>query len=176
MSESLTELEQQARARHTTARDWRKCCSNRCGGRRGRTWKLPGIERSKSVSPRMIAATFRPFRQKASSLRPGAIPSEASAFRRARARGVSCRDRVLRASPAWPSQGARFAAAGEEATARALAFPLSGSQATPSTRRVIVKKFPFSPIYRPEAEGIVVFAVAHHSRLPGYWRDRVLGR
>ena len=59
-----------------------------------------------------------------------------------------------------PGQGARFAAAVEEATARALAFPLSGSQATPGTRRVIIKKFPFSLIYRPEAAGILVFATA----------------
>jgi len=75
-----------------------------------------------------------------------------------------------------PGQGARFAAAVEEATARALAFPLSGSPATPSIRRVIVKNFPFSIVYRPEADGIVVFAVAHQSRLPGYWRNRVPAR
>jgi ParE toxin of type II toxin-antitoxin system, parDE len=54
----------------------------------------------------------------------------------------------------------------EEATARALAFPLSGSTATPTIRRVIIKNFPFSIVYRPEADGVVVFAVAHHARLP----------
>jgi len=79
-------------------------------------------------------------------------------------------------SQARPGQGARFATAVEEATARALAFPLSGSPAEPSVRRVIVKNFPFSVVYRPETDGIVVFAVAHHSRLPGYWRDRVSAR
>jgi toxin ParE1/3/4 len=73
-------------------------------------------------------------------------------------------------------QGARFATAVEEATARALAFPLSGSPATPAIRRVIIKNFPFSIVYRPEADGIVVFAVAHHSRLPGYRRNRVSSR
>jgi toxin ParE1/3/4 len=72
-----------------------------------------------------------------------------------------------------PSQGARFAAAVEEATARALTFPLSGSPSEPNVRRVVVKNFPFSVVYRPEADGIVVFAVAHHSRRPGYWRSRV---
>ena len=71
---------------------------------------------------------------------------------------------------------ARFATAVEEATARALAFPLSGSTATPSVRRVIIKNFPFSIVYRPAADGIVVFAVAHHARLPGYWRNRVSAR
>ena len=53
-----------------------------------------------------------------------------------------------------PGQGVRFAAAVEEATARALAFPLSGSPATPTIRRVIVKNFPFSIVYRPEADGV----------------------
>ena len=53
-----------------------------------------------------------------------------------------------------PGQGVRFAAAVEEATARALAFPLSGSTATPTIRRVIIKNFPFSIVYRPEADGV----------------------
>ena len=75
-----------------------------------------------------------------------------------------------------PGQGARFAAAVEEATARALAFPLSGSPSEQSVRRVIVKHFPFSIVYRPETDGIVVFAVTHHSRLPEYWRHRVPAR
>ena len=79
-------------------------------------------------------------------------------------------------SQARPGQGARFATAVEEATARALAFPLSGSPSEPSVRRVIVKNFPFSIVYRPETDGIVIFAVTHHSRLPGYWRNRVPAR
>jgi toxin ParE1/3/4 len=57
-----------------------------------------------------------------------------------------------------------------------LAFPLSGSTATQTVRRVIIKNFPFSIVYRPAADGIVVFAVAHHARLPGYWRNRVPAR
>lgn len=69
--------------------------------------------------------------------------------------------------------GARFAAAVEDACARALAFPLSGSPHRSSTRRVLVKDFPFSLIYRSESEGIVVFAVAHHARRPYYWQSRL---
>ncbi len=49
--------------------------------------------------------------------------------------------------------GARFTAAAEEATARALAFPLSGSPSPSNTRRVIVKGFRFSIFYRPESAG-----------------------
>jgi plasmid stabilization system protein ParE len=69
--------------------------------------------------------------------------------------------------------GTRFAAAVEEATTRALAFPLTGSPTSKSTRRVFVKDFPFAVVYRSDAEGIVVFAVAHHSRRPEYWQSRV---
>jgi plasmid stabilization system protein ParE len=72
--------------------------------------------------------------------------------------------------------GARFTAAVEEAAARALAFPQAGSPYRTSVRRVLVKDFPFSLIYRPESEGIVILAVAHHARRPYYWRSRVRAR
>lgn len=71
-----------------------------------------------------------------------------------------------------PGLGSRFAGAVEEAAARAVAFPLAGSLAIANTRRVIVKGFPFSLFYRPVGDGIVIFAVTHHARRPGYWVDR----
>ena len=69
--------------------------------------------------------------------------------------------------------GNRFAAAVEEATARALAFPLSGSPASKNSRRILLKDFPFAVVYRPTTDGIVIFALAHHSRRPDYWQTRV---
>jgi hypothetical protein len=72
--------------------------------------------------------------------------------------------------------GGRFTAAVEEAAARALAFPLAGSPYRSNTRRVLIKDFPFSLIYRPESEGIVIFAVVHHARHPYYWQSRVRAR
>ena len=72
--------------------------------------------------------------------------------------------------------GSRFAVAVEEATKRALAFPHTGSPASKNTRRVFVKDFPFSVVYRPDNEGIVIFAIAHHSRRPEYWHSRVQDR
>ena len=72
-----------------------------------------------------------------------------------------------------PGLGERFTTAIEEATSRAVAFPLAGSPIRFNTRRVIVKGFPFSIMYRPEQEGIVVFALAHHARRPYYWRPRI---
>jgi hypothetical protein len=75
-----------------------------------------------------------------------------------------------------PGLGARFAAPVEDAMARALAFPRAGAPATKNTRRVFLKDFPFAVVYRPDADGITVFALAHHSRRPGYWQSRVQDR
>jgi toxin ParE1/3/4 len=75
-----------------------------------------------------------------------------------------------------PGLGARFAAAVEDATARAVAFPLTGSPASKNTRRVFVKDFPFALVYRPDEHGIVILALAHHSRRPEYWQPRVQER
>ena len=72
-----------------------------------------------------------------------------------------------------PGLGARFAAAVEEAAARALAFPYSGSPASKNSRRAFVRGFPFAVVYRPEPDGILILAVAHHSRRPEYWHLRV---
>jgi plasmid stabilization system protein ParE len=72
--------------------------------------------------------------------------------------------------------GARFAAAVEEAAARALAFPFAGSPAAAATRRVFLLGFPFSVVYREVAAGIVIFALAHQSRRPDYWATRVQDR
>lgn len=83
---------------------------------------------------------------------------------------------VIYYSEAQAGLGARFSAAVEEAAARALAFPFSGSPHRSNTRRVLVKDFPFSLIYRPEPEGSVIFAVAHHARRPYYWRSRIRAR
>ena len=75
-----------------------------------------------------------------------------------------------------PRLAARFVAAVEEATARAATFPLAGSPFSKNTRRVLLKGFPFAVVYRPTDEEIVVFALANHSRLPGYWQSRVQER
>ena len=72
--------------------------------------------------------------------------------------------------------GLRFTDAVKEATSRALAFPLAGSPFGSGTRRVLLKDFPFSLIYRPERNGILVIAVAPQAKGPGYWRLRVRAR
>ena len=72
--------------------------------------------------------------------------------------------------------GSKFLAALEEATIRALAYPMTGSPAPSRTRRVFLKDFPFAIIYRPDDQGITVYAIAHHARRPNYWLSRTNDR
>jgi hypothetical protein len=46
--------------------------------------------------------------------------------------------------------GTKFLQVVEDATARALAYPLAGSPAQHRTRRVFLKDFPFSLVYRSD--------------------------
>lgn len=66
----------------------------------------------------------------------------------------------------------RFVKAVEQAARLALEFPNAGSEGLAKTRRLQLEGFPHSLVYSLDEEGIVVFAVAHHSREPGYWRTR----
>ena len=68
--------------------------------------------------------------------------------------------------------GTKFLKSVEDATARALAYPLAGSPAQHRTRRVFLRDFPFALVYRSDEQGITIYALAHHARRPGYWRSR----
>lgn len=71
-----------------------------------------------------------------------------------------------------PGLGAVFTREIEMAAARALAFPDAGSPAAAGTKCVLIKRFPFSLIYRHNEEGVLIIAVAHNSRQPEYWISR----
>ena len=64
-------------------------------------------------------------------------------------------------------------AAVKEATARALAYPLTGTPASEGTRRMLLNEFPFAHAYRPDENGIVIFALSRHARRPESWRNRI---
>jgi plasmid stabilization system protein ParE len=72
-----------------------------------------------------------------------------------------------------PGLGIRFSIAVEKAVALTITFPQIGSVSGHGTRRIIVKDFPFNIIYKSLPIGLVIFAVAHQSRRPGYWRERI---
>jgi plasmid stabilization system protein ParE len=44
---------------------------------------------------------------------------------------------------------------------------------TKNTRKCVLAKFPYSVIFREKDDVILVFAVAHAKRRPGYWRGRI---
>jgi plasmid stabilization system protein ParE len=51
--------------------------------------------------------------------------------------------------------------------------PYLGVAVAPNLRRILLHRFPFSLIYSVQVDVILVVAVAHYSRRPGYWQDRV---
>lgn len=70
-----------------------------------------------------------------------------------------------------------FFAAVREAIARAADTPEScarlRSPPDMTIRFVPVRGFPFKVVFLHEPEQVVVLAVAHDRRRPGYWRDRI---
>ena len=68
--------------------------------------------------------------------------------------------------------GKSFAAEVERTIALVREFPEAGSQVGPRRRRVLVARFPYSIVYRHDSDAIVIVAVAHQRRRPGYWRWR----
>jgi plasmid stabilization system protein ParE len=68
--------------------------------------------------------------------------------------------------------GVAFAAEVERATLFISAFPDAGSPLGRRLRRIIVRRFPYAIIYRYEAALLLIVAVAHQHRHPGYWRNR----
>jgi plasmid stabilization system protein ParE len=52
-------------------------------------------------------------------------------------------------------------------------IPEMGSPIDSSFRSVLIRRFPYRIIYKIADSEIVIIAVAHQSRHPEYWRDRM---
>lgn len=52
------------------------------------------------------------------------------------------------------------------------AHPFAYSLYFDEYRRYLMSRFPYSVVYRIEGHLVLVFAIAHLRRRPGYWRDR----
>ncbi len=50
--------------------------------------------------------------------------------------------------------------------------PQRWARHTHGTRRFVLRRFPFSLIYRVGSSDIEIIAVAHGRRRPGYWKGR----
>jgi plasmid stabilization system protein ParE len=68
--------------------------------------------------------------------------------------------------------GASFVAAIERAVALIREHPEAGSPLGSRLRKVVVRRFPYAVFYRRETDRLLILAVAHQGRRPGYWRQR----
>lgn len=60
----------------------------------------------------------------------------------------------------------------EKAVERARLFPESPRKISGRLRRVLTSRFSYSIIYEILEDHILIWAVAHTSRKPGYWKER----
>lgn len=50
---------------------------------------------------------------------------------------------------------------------------MPGSAGERGAKRIMLRRFPYDIVVREYSEEILVVAVAHQSRRPGYWRNRL---
>ena len=74
-----------------------------------------------------------------------------------------------------PGLGLEFARAIEASIASAARTPEAYPVIEGECKRVLLRRFPYSIIFRPSNRGILVVAVFHHKREPGIWLPRVVG-
>lgn len=58
------------------------------------------------------------------------------------------------------------------ATNRIREAPMRYTAAAHGTRQILLDRFPFTLYYRIRGEVVMIVAVAHQKRRPGYWRSR----
>ena len=64
----------------------------------------------------------------------------------------------------------------DDAVARIEAAPHTFLKHVHGTRRLLLRTFPFAVVYRFDDTKILIVAVAHGSRRPGYWARRLRSR
>ena len=84
------------------------------------------------------------------------------------------------AAAEWYAARSATAAAGfeaelDEAESAIRRLPNAWPAYDHGTRRYLLRRYPFGVVYRVESQRILIVAVAHGRRRPGYWRDRVRG-
>jgi len=73
---------------------------------------------------------------------------------------------------ARPGLGAQFLDEFEAGVRQVTAAPHSWHPLGSRLRRFRLRRFPYGIVYRVEDDEIVIIAVAHLRRRPGYWRNR----
>jgi plasmid stabilization system protein ParE len=68
--------------------------------------------------------------------------------------------------------GDEFVEEFRRAVARIIAFPRAWQRLSKRTRRCRLNRFPYGVVYQLRREAILIVAVIHLHRRPGYWRGR----
>jgi plasmid stabilization system protein ParE len=76
-------------------------------------------------------------------------------------------------SKAGDGLGIRLANEVERTVRLAAANPAGGKPSTKGTRRRLVRGFPFSVVYRESDGELLIVALMHHRKMPGYWIGRI---
>lgn len=69
--------------------------------------------------------------------------------------------------------GSEFLSEVERTVAAILAHPEAAPKVKKKIRRRLLKRFPFGVLYAVAADEVVIVAVMHLRRRPGYWEDRL---
>jgi plasmid stabilization system protein ParE len=89
---------------------------------------------------------------------------------------VAARQEVAEAFEWYRERSRQAADAFLHELSRGIALVAEAPEVWPSyerdSRRYVLRRYPYSVIYRSDATRIIVVAVAHHSRKPGYWLNR----
>jgi plasmid stabilization system protein ParE len=72
-----------------------------------------------------------------------------------------------------PGLGRRLTDEVQNALERLSTNPNVGAEVRPGVRKLLVRRFPYSLIYRITPEYVLVLAVMHHRRHPRRWQDRL---
>ena len=70
----------------------------------------------------------------------------------------------------------KFVTSVEEAIARSVEAPQSWRVVDEDVRRCLTRVFPFGILYTIEVDFLLIVAVMHFSRAPGYWKSRIAER
>ncbi len=73
-----------------------------------------------------------------------------------------------------PGLGLAFIDEAYAAILRIQEYPDAWARLSAHTRRCLLHRFPYSLVYQIKPEHMLILAVAHRSRRPGYWNQRRL--
>jgi plasmid stabilization system protein ParE len=73
-----------------------------------------------------------------------------------------------------PDAAAEFSLELDKTVGRILESPRRFLRLDSNLRRALFKTYPYAVIFRDNEEEILILAIAHGKRRPGYWRKRTL--